>query len=137
MVEVLIEKAKIYLELPKGEVIHEPEELIYITSTKFKNLEYQVFFKNKTFKHFIERRNEELSKRHTKERVEFIVVAILHDLYIALNTYSNIYKNNKRKNSFVIYKDFEVSTKTPVTIILETNIDTGVAIIVSYHFTKR
>ncbi len=148
MIDIVISKTKEYLSMENGAPIDSPDELIFVENILIKSLMYKVYFKNKTLKHFIERRKQDYSKRHTAEETEIVIVSMIYDLYEALKNYSSIEDNPNRENSFLIYKDFENILKTPVTVVLEklssdiqksddNNVYDETAIIISYYFTKR
>ena len=124
-----------YFELPSGTLIDNPDNLIYISEILIENTQYAVYFKNKTLKHFIERRSEDLCKRNNKEKALEIILKMLIDLETVLKYSTKIIKNESRESSFLIYKKFKEPGKTPLTAVLErqkTNM-----LIISYYFTKK
>ena len=125
-----------YFILDKGVYIKDPESLLYIGDCIIESNLYSVYFKNKSIKHFVERRKEDLAKRHSPEKSLEIILAMVGDLSLLLTSYTSIETNTKRTNSFLIYKAFENVNKTPVTAVLLKE-DSENVLIISYYFTKK
>ena len=124
-----------YFELERKSRIPNPENLIYVESCMLEDNVYRVYFKNKTIKHFVERRKEDLLKRNSKEKTLQIIINMIKDLPEAITAYTKVTKNYMREDSYLLYKDFQNANKTPVTLVLEQ--DQKGLLIISYYFTKR
>ena len=136
MSKELENKAIEYFILDKGVYIKDPESLLYIGDCIIESNLYSVYFKNKSIKHFVERRKEDLAKRHSTEKSLEIILAMVGDLSLLLTSYTSIEINTKRANSFLVYKAFENVNKTPVTAVLLKENSENV-LIISYYFTKK
>lgn len=89
MLEIVISKTKEYLSMEAGAPIDGPDDLIFVENICIKSLTYKVYFKNKTLKHFVERRKQDYSKRHTTEETEIVIVSMIYDLYEAFKNSSD------------------------------------------------
>ena len=121
--------------MEKGAPIEVPNELVFVHIIKIDNVEYEVFFRNKTLKHFIERRKEDLSKRHTQDESLDLILKMINDLYEVLGDYTSCILNKDRENSYVVSKHFSDVKKTGLTAVLVKEGERQ--IIISFFFTKR
>ena len=97
-------KYELYINQEKGSVIKNPNELNFI-STTYVYAEYcEVFISNKSLKHFIERRKEDLCKKHLLSYKD-IIFNMLEILPLFISEYDFLLKNKQRENSLIFYKD--------------------------------
>ncbi len=126
-----------YFEKNSGELITSPDELIHVAMCILDGNKFKVYIKRKTLKHFVERRKEDLIKRHTKDRSLEIILGMLVDLSYAITFNTRVDANPKRENSLLFYKDFDTPFKTPVTVVTEIIKNKNDLLIITYYFTKR
>ena len=125
-----------YFAMDMGVFVNNPDETIFVSDCIIDNKKYKVYFKNRTLKHFVERRKSDLAKRNDVNKSLEIILGMIDDLHQALEDYTRIELNIKRENSYLLYKNFDDPNKTPVTAVLEVDSEGG-ALIISYYFTKR
>ncbi len=115
----IIDKAKDYFFLQYNEKINEPSCKNYVCLVAIENKSYEVYFSNKSLKHFVESRKESFLKNHNEEYTLDKIIEMLNVLIFSIENLDSLKYSNNRENRIEIKKDLRHLNMRSVRVIFE------------------